>query len=219
MNAALAAGFVPGRPRSFRFEPDLANCDVRHIFVLSKGPRILVMAIPLRRADPANIAVALRTFFVTSSTAGKRNLLQSERSAKLFIEVLDHYRSERKYLLHSFVVMPDHFHLLITVGIGMSIERAVQLIKGGFAFRAGRELGFRPPVWQKGFSEVRIYDSEHLGQTQEYIAQNPVKRRLAQRPDEYLYSSSQSRFRLDELPRGLKPAASLWLIGTSEDVP
>jgi len=39
------------------------------------------MAIPVRRSNPANIASTLRTFFVTSSIAGKRNLLQSQRSA------------------------------------------------------------------------------------------------------------------------------------------
>jgi REP element-mobilizing transposase RayT len=50
--------------------------------------------------------------------------------------------------------MPDHFHVLITVTAEMTAEQAVQLIKGGFAFRAGRELGFRAPVWQKGFSEI-----------------------------------------------------------------
>jgi hypothetical protein len=41
------------------------------------------MAIPLRRSDPAKIAAELRTFFVTSSIADKRCLLQSGRSAKL----------------------------------------------------------------------------------------------------------------------------------------
>jgi putative transposase len=128
------------------------------------------MAIPSRHADPSAIPQTLRTFFVTSSIAGKRNLLQSERSANLFIEVLYHYRLERKYFLHSFVVMPDHFHVLITVGHEITIERAVQFIKGGFAFRAGKQVGFRPPVWQRGFSEVRMYDSEHLSRVQEYIA-------------------------------------------------
>jgi len=34
--------------------------------------------------------------------------------AKLFLEVLLHYRQQGKYLLHEFVLMPDHFHLLIT---------------------------------------------------------------------------------------------------------
>jgi len=32
--------------------------------------------------------------------------------------------------------MPDHFHLLITPAHEVSLEKAVQLIKGGFSFRA-----------------------------------------------------------------------------------
>lgn len=177
------------------------------------------MAIPLRRADPANITAGLRTFFLTSSVAGKRNLLQSYRSAQLFIDVLYNYRAQRKYLLHDFVVMPDHFHLIITVGQNLSIERAVQFIKGGFAFRAGRELGFRSPVWEPGFSEVRVYDREAFGRIREYIAENPVKRRLAASPAEYDYSSSHGGFELDEVPLGLKPSLNPSLSGTSEDVP
>ena len=74
------------------------------------------MAIPLRRSDPANISAGVRTFFVTSSIAGKQRLLQSDRSARLFIDVLYHYQAQGRYRLHEFVVMPDHFHVLITIG-------------------------------------------------------------------------------------------------------
>ena len=156
---------------------------------------------------------------MTSALAGKRNLLQSERCASLFINVLYHYRSERKYLLHDFVVMPDHFHVVITVGHEITIERAVQFIKGGFAFRAGKAFAFRPPVWQRGFSEVRIYDSEPLSRVQEYIARNPVKRRLSLSVTEYPYSSACGRFELDEVPQGLKPPSFLLPVGTPEGVP
>ena len=48
--------------------------------------------------------------------------------------------------------MPNYFHLLLTIENEMTIERAVQFIKGGFSFRAGKELGMRSPIWQKGFS-------------------------------------------------------------------
>src|SRR5438874_12006336 len=47
--------------------------------------------------------------------------------AQLFIEVLQHYRRQGKYLLHEFVLMPDHFHVLITPTI--TLERALQLIR------------------------------------------------------------------------------------------
>jgi putative transposase len=149
-----------------------------HFFLLPLRENA-AMSIPLRRSDPVAIVADLRTFFVTSSIAEKRNLLQSHRSAKLFFDVLYHYRDEHKYLLHDFVIMPDHFHVVITVEGEMTIERAVQFIKGGVAFRAGKELGFRASVWQRGFSEVRIYDSQVLVRVKEYIAQNPAKRRLA----------------------------------------
>lgn len=167
------------------------------------------MAIPPRRADPANIAARLRTFFITSSIAGKRNLLQSDRSAGLFIEVLYHYRSEGKYLLNEFVVMPDHFHLVLTLGREITIERAVQFMKGGFAFRAGKELGFRAPIWQRGFSEVRVYDLPHLERIREYIAQNPLRMGFASNTAGYPYSSSRIGFELDAVPQGLKPSVRI----------
>jgi putative transposase len=46
-----------------------------------------------------------------------------------------------KFRLHDFVVMPDHLHLLITVGSGMTIEKAMQFIKGGFSYRLKKECG------------------------------------------------------------------------------
>ena len=135
----------------------------------------------------------------------QRNLLQSERSAKLFLDVLYHYRSQQKFLLHAFVVMPDHFHVLTTICPELSIERAVQFIKGSFAFRAGKEFGFRAPVWQRGFSEIRIYGSDHFCQVIDYIAKNPVRRRLALNPTEYPFCPSYRGFELDDPPHGLNP--------------
>jgi len=165
------------------------------------------MAIPLRHSNPLHVIAGARTFFVTSSISGKRNLLQSDRSAGLFIRVLYDYRTQRKFRLHEFVVMPDHFHALLTVECDMSIERALQFIKGGFAFRAGRELGFSAPVWQKSFSEVRIADADSFRQSSEYIRNNPVARHLAAAAEQYPHSSAHPGFELDPAPQGLKPTS------------
>ena len=86
-----------------------------------------------------------RTFFVTTVTAARRPIFRRESSANLLIETLTHYRDERKYLLHEFVIMPDHTHLLLTPALEISLERAMQFIKGGFSFRlhAGSSYGRR----------------------------------------------------------------------------
>lgn len=165
------------------------------------------MAIPIRHASTENLVANSRTFFITSSTAGKRNLLQSDRSAQLFIRVLYEYRAQRKFRLHEFVVMPDHFHLLITIDSATTIERAVQFVKGGFAFRAGKEFGMRAPVWQKGFHDVRVCNPLQYEKSRGYIYENPVRRGLVSKPQLYLYSSACGRFELDSPPEGLKPGA------------
>ena len=108
--------------------------------------------------------------------------------------------------------MPDHFHLLLTVGSDMTVEEALQFIKGGFAFRAGRELGFRTPVWQKGFSEVRILDAEAYLGIAEYIRNNPVRRGLVSVAAEFAHSSAHAGFELDPAPQGLKPVG-FWTAG------
>jgi putative transposase len=177
------------------------------------------MAIPVRHSDPANAVAGARTFFVTSSIAGKRNLLQSDRSAGLFVCVLYGYREQGKFRLHEFAVMPDHFHVLLTVEHCSTIERAVQFIKGGFAFRAGRELGFKAPVWQKGFSEERILDAEVFRRVREYVRNNPVARHLAREAAEFPNSSAHAGFELDPPPQGLKPVAFLAGGGIAKAMP
>jgi putative transposase len=177
------------------------------------------MSIPIRNSDRSRVIASERTFFVTSSTWGKCGLLQSARAAGLLIDVLYLYRGQQKYLLHEFVIMPDHFHLLITVGAEMTVEKAVQLIKGGFAFRAGRELGFRAPVWQKGFSEVRVNEREAFFGVREYIHANPVKRFLVAAGTDYPYSSAYSGFELDPPPQRLKARPNGAAFGIAKAMP
>src|SRR5262249_46414492 len=79
------------------------------------------------------------TYFVTANVFEKRGLFQVDKIARLFIEVLLNYRMQKKYLLHEFVVMPDHFHLILTP-TGITLEKAMQFVKGGFSFRLNKSL-------------------------------------------------------------------------------
>jgi putative transposase len=142
-----------------------------------------------------------RVFFVTTVAAQRRPLFSTERTANLLIETLLHYRDSQKYLLHEFVIMPDHVHTLISPAVDISLERAVQFIKGGFSFR----LKSRFPVWQESFTNHRIRDFEDYCSHREYIWRNPVQARLAERPEDYLFSSAHGGVRLDPIPQGLKP--------------
>ena len=151
------------------------------------------MAHPARRSASANIREIQRTFFVSSRTSQGRFLLQTERMANLFLDVLRTYVATGRFRLHDFVVMRNHFHLILTVDGEMSVEKAVQLIKGNFSFRAKKELGYPWEIWQRGFSEVRIYDREGFFYYRRYIDENPVKAGYVKSAEEYPYCSAYFR--------------------------
>ena len=136
------------------------------------------MAIPKRIHGPG-------TYFVTSRTYNHRRVFQKPANAELFLETLQHYRREGRYKLHAFVVMPDHIHLIITPQ-DLALERVMQLIKGGFS----RSLPSNFPIWQRGFTDHRIRDTEDLEVRRSYLLQNPVRARLAASGELYPYSSA-----------------------------
>ncbi len=143
-----------------------------------------------------------QTYMVTSSTWDRRALFHAEPWARLLIDTLYHYRPSA-YLLHEFVIMPDHFYALITPQT--SLEKAVQFIKGGFSYRARKELGSNMEVWQKGFQDHRIRDASDWAVRVSYIHNNAVREHFCERPDEFPYSSAHAGFELDAVPQWLKP--------------
>ena len=123
------------------------------------------------------------------------------------MDTLLHYRQESKYLLHEFVLMPDHFHLLITP-TGITLERTLQLIKGGYSFRMGKEFGIKREIWQTSFVDRRVRDAAEYENFRDYIHQNPVKRSLVKAAKDYPYSSAAGLYTVDPVPQWLKPLSS-----------
>ena len=148
-----------------------------------------------------------RTFFVTAVTAGRKNLLQSSRMADLLLDVLHHYRKEGRFQIHEFVIMPNHFHSIVTPASDVSLEKAMQFIKGGFSFRAKRELGCQFEIWERSFTEHRVKGSEDYDRHRSYIYENPVCAGLAMKAEDYAYGSARSTSLVDARPPWLKPSS------------
>jgi putative transposase len=119
-----------------------------------------------------------RVFFVTTVTLQRFPIFRREATAELLIHTLSHYRDAGKFLLHEFVIMPDHVHVLLTPAQEISLERAMQFIKGGFSFRM-KERGF---ISQPSFTNHRIRDWEDYERHRDYVLMNPVRARLPHVP-------------------------------------
>jgi putative transposase len=127
-----------------------------------------------------------RTYFVTAVTAQRRRIFQVSANAELLQKTIFDYHTQNRFLLHAFVIMPDHFHAILTPAFNVSLEKAMQFIKGGFSFRLKSKLD----VWERGFNESQILSAEKFRSVKHYIEENPVRRGLAPTPKEHPYSSA-----------------------------
>ena len=137
------------------------------------------------------------TYFVTTDTWQRRSLFRKAAAAQFVEAKLFEYRDKGFFRVHSYVIMPDHLHLLLTPGNSTTLEKALQLIKGGSSHEMGKKLSARFPVWRAGFTEHLIRDQGDYDRHVRYIETNPLKARLASRPEDYPFCSAKGKYKLD----------------------
>jgi putative transposase len=148
------------------------------------------------------------SYFVTTKTSQNHALFCVTEIAESVVQTLEHYRRRGEYLLHEFVLMPDHLHVLITPSANNSLEKAMQFIKGGSSYRLNQQRGQKIDLWLAGFHDWTIRDVADWNAKAQYIRLNPVKAGLVERPEEWPYSSASGKLPLDPMPAKFLQAAS-----------
>ena len=94
----------------------------------------------------------------------------------------------RRYQLHSYVVMPNHVHLLVTPNVPNAIWLGP--LKAFTEFTANRILSRTGAFWQDHSYDHVVGDGEEFRSVRRYIEGNPVAAGLAVRPEDFLWSSA-----------------------------
>jgi putative transposase len=98
----------------------------------------------------------------------------------------------KHYDLHEYVVMPNHVHMLITPHVEMNV--LMRRLKGYTAHFANELLGCHgQSFWQQSYFDRYCRDDKEFEKIRRYIAMNPVKAKLAARPEDWKWSSAARR--------------------------
>lgn len=100
------------------------------------------------------------------------------------------YDRGKLYDLHAAVIMPEHVHLLLTPlpdgeGWPYPLPFILKLIKGISARSVNQLAGRAGPVWQEESFDHVVRADGSFHEKLEYIRQNPVRRGLVTRPENY----------------------------------
>ena len=130
-------------------------------------------------------------YFVTTDTWERRPIFKKPNVAEVVLDQILTCRDRGFFKLHAFVIVPDHLHILLTPDSGTTLEKAMQMIKGGSAFRIKKELGYQFPIWQSSFHDRWMRNEEEYRARLTYLSQNPVEAKLVSSPAEYTWGSAK----------------------------
>lgn len=150
--------------------------------------------------------------FLTFSCWKRWPLLSKNRSRQWMINAIEKMRQSQNVAVWAYVIMPEHVHLLILPrNPNYEMRRILAALKAPVSRAAkeflqqsdndewlakltgnhGKRQTFR--FWQPGGGyDSNIWSSLTIEQVIDYIHANPVRRGLAERPTDWVWSSAQA---------------------------
>ena len=106
----------------------------------------------------------------------------------LFLKTLEDIRHRYRFYVVGYVVMPEHFHLLISEPETGDPSTVVQVLKQSVAKAA---LGDSPErqFWQPRFYDFNVWTEKKRIEKLKYMHHNPVGRGLVREPEHWRWSS------------------------------
>jgi len=142
--------------------------------------------------------------FITSSCYRRQALLGSAHRRKLFLEILEQVRRRYRFVVVGYVIMPEHFHLLIREPERGNPSIVMQVLKQRFARHLLTQWRKRNPphqpclwkeavdvghVWQRRFYDFVVWSKHKREEKLNYMHRNPVKRGLVLQPEQWPWRS------------------------------
>ena len=132
--------------------------------------------------------------FITCSCYHRQPILGTPQRRDLLLKVLEQVRERYCLVILGYVVMPEHFHLLITEPQKGTPSTVMQALKLGFARRVlAGALRTRPITYGSAVSTISMCGpSASASRSSATYTANPVNRGLVEEPDQWQRSSFRS---------------------------
>ena len=118
-------------------------------------------------------------YAITAVTRDRDPVFQDFSSARCLVKILREHETHGRASTLCFVVMPDHLHWLMQLGVTHSLSAVVRDVKALASRRLGRS------IWQKGFYDHAVRKDEDLRNLARYIIANPVRAGLVKKTGDY----------------------------------
>jgi putative transposase len=129
------------------------------------------------------------TYYLTCCTDRRQRIFANPAHAEYLIHLYVCHRDQGFLKIHGYVVMPDHYHVVLTLLGDASLSGVVRAVHSLFARHFRKTNPAHGRLWQRRFYDRVIRSESDLWEKIGYMHNNPVKVGLVRFPDDHLWSS------------------------------
>jgi putative transposase len=128
--------------------------------------------------------------FVTFSCFRRAPLLATPEARDMLVITLERVRCWYGFYLTGYVVMPEHVHLLVSEPERGTVALSLQMLKQIVSQKLGSIYAISShSFWQARYYDFNVWSERKRVEKIRYMHQNPVKRGLVVRPEDWAWSS------------------------------
>ncbi len=131
--------------------------------------------------------------FVTTKTLNNYPFFSNSTNAEILVSGLLFGQRNNWFDLFAFVIMPDHLHLII-IPRGKNVSQIMHSIKSFSSKEINKSSHHEGSLWQSSFRDLTLWSEDVVIEKIRYIHNNPVRKGLVSDPENYQYSSANTRY-------------------------
>jgi len=117
------------------------------------------------------------------------DVFRSSCDYETFLLLLKRTATRWTVAVHAFVLMTNHFHLILTPHTVAALSRMMQTVNASYAQYFNRQYKRTGTLWTGRYRSLLLTDAHYWLTCLRYVEQNPVRARLVEKPDQYRWSS------------------------------
>jgi putative transposase len=148
-------------------------------------------------------------YHVTSRGNERRKIVVNDADRWQFLKVLAEVIEEEKVACHAWVLMDNHYHLLLETPAG-NLSGAMKHLNGIYTQRFNRKHHRIGHLFQGRFKAIVVEKEAYLKELCRYLVLNPVRAKMVEKPEQWKWSSYRATAGLAKKEPWLETD---WLLG------
>jgi putative transposase len=157
---------------------------------------------------PLRIEFPGALWHLTNRGVNRQDIFFCRADRRLFLDLLVEIAGRLSWIIHAWVQMTNHYHLLIETPL-TNLSRGMKDLDGDFAQRINRSHGRTGHLFQGRFKSILVQRETHLLRLVRYIVLNPVRAKMVASAGEWEWSNYRATAGISPAPPWLETSWTL----------